>query len=94
MSGLGQILHPRFNCIFNTVDIPWTQCYSIFSLSEINFVLVRAERLLMVNNHDFQLYHDYDIQKKHLCNPIQDNDKIIKIYEKIMLSQYCELFSK
>ena len=40
MFGLQQIFHPRFNCTFDIVDIPWTQCYSIFSLSEIKVVLV------------------------------------------------------
>ena len=35
MSGLGQIFHPRFNCTFDIVDIPWTQCYNAISLSEI-----------------------------------------------------------
>ena len=44
MSGLEQIFHPRFNC---TVDIPWTQCYSIFSLSEIKVVLVKMGRILI-----------------------------------------------
>ena len=57
-------------------------------------MIFSASRLLMVNDHDFCLYHDYDIQKKDLHNPIQDNDKINEIYENIMLSNYCELFTK
>ena len=49
MSGLGQILHPRFNCTFDTVNIPWTQCYSIYSLSEIKVVLVQMGRSYYFN---------------------------------------------
>ena len=57
LSGLGQILHPRFNCTFDTVDIPWTQCYSIFSLSEIKVVLVQMGRSYYFHYLMYKQYH-------------------------------------
>ena len=57
MSDLGQILHPRFNCTFNTVDIPSTQCYNIFSLSEIKLVLVQRGR-----RYYYSMYKQYHLE--------------------------------